>query len=133
MNGTQRERLERAFETLKKQHITPILVLTGSTGVRERDLAYYQDLATAAGTSLRWVGEHIGCDEYGGGFWSEDGRLHYRYSGTPVTQLLFWFSSIGCAWALVEALQAEGFPVEWAGTRDYSVQVQLDRALEVAV
>jgi hypothetical protein len=87
---TQRQRLERAFETLKKQNITPILKLKGSTGVIEWDLQDYTFASLAAGTPDSWVGAHAGDEQTGGTFWDDRGRLRHRHDDKPVQQL--WFS-----------------------------------------
>lgn len=112
---TTQERLERAFETLKKRNITPILVRTGSTGVIEQNLANYKTLARAAGTPEDWVGAHAGAEETSGAHWVDGGRLCHRATGHPVRVL--WFSfPLGrrdIAEALVNALTEQGFSSHW--------------------
>lgn len=131
---THRARLERAFETLKINQITPILVLTGSTGVRKWNHEYYQDLATAAGTPTAWVGAHAGYEDLGGAYWDETGRLRYRYSQRLAANLWFWHSSPRCAHTLVTALAQQGLPVSWTrpdgqpGTTADSVRLHLEGA-----
>lgn len=116
ITDTQRARLERAFETLKNQGITPILILTGSTGVIEENLADYKDLARAVCTPGSWVGAHVGAREHRGAYWDTDtGRLLFRYDDSPVQEI--WFSfPLGredVARALLDALEAHAFYASW--------------------
>lgn len=103
VTDTQRARLERAFETLKKQHITPILILSGSTGVIEENLADYTETARAACTPDSWVGAHVGTREHRGACWDDSGRLVFRYDDSPVEQI--WFSFPIARRDIAEALQ----------------------------
>lgn len=112
---TQRQRLERAFETLKNQGITPILVLTGSTGVIEEDLADYTNLALAAGTPQSWVGAHAGSEETTYGAHWVDGGLSHCATGHPVPQLWFSFprGRGDIADALLDAFEQQAFYASW--------------------
>lgn len=111
---TQQERLERAFESLKNRNITPILKLTGSTGVIEWNLTELTEIARAAGTPDSWVGAHAGNEETSGAHWV-DGGLYHRATGHPVHEL--WFSfPLGredIARALRDALEAHAFYTSW--------------------
>lgn len=111
---TQQARLARAFETLKNQNITPILVLTGSTGVIEDDLNDYQQIARAVCAPDSWVGAHVGAAERGGANWHL-GRLLFRGSGTFVEQIWFSFprGREDIARALLDALEANAFYASW--------------------
>jgi hypothetical protein len=113
---TPRARLERAFEALKKQNITPLLMLAGSTGIIEDNMADYRDLAQAAGTPGSWVGAHVGAREHRGAYWGDRGdQLLFRYDDSPVMEV--WFSfPLGredIAQALLAALEAQAFYASW--------------------
>jgi hypothetical protein len=125
---TQQARLMRAFETLKNQHITPLLILSGSTGVIEEDLADYTGLALAAGTPGSWVGAHVGVREHRGAYWDEStDRYRYRHDDSPVRGM--WFSyprgreDIACV--LRDALEDQAFHTHWLGTSAASVRLVL--------
>lgn len=133
MNGTFRERLERAFETLKKQDITPILRMTGSTNVGDWDNDHFRDIAQAAGTPDAFVAASVGSEEERGGYWDDCGRLRYRCDDGLLTRLLFRYSTTDCARRLVKALQDEGLEARWDGSPFSSVQLFLGAAyLDVA-
>lgn len=114
--NTQRARLERAFETLRKKDITPLLILSGSTGVLAENLEDYTELARLVGTPRSWVGAHVGAREHRGAWFDEDGDCYrFRYDDSPVLEI--WFSfPLGrgdIALALRDALHAEGFQTSW--------------------
>jgi hypothetical protein len=127
MTDSTRERLMRAFETLKKQHITPILVLTGSRGVFDWDVDHYVDLARAAGTPGSYIAASPGDEESGGVYWNLAGELHHSGYGAPVPALWWQFTTLPCAEALQQALQAEGLSAAWDGDRFTSVRTDLLR------
>jgi hypothetical protein len=118
---TQRARLERAFEMLKNQNITPILKLTGSTGVVENDLADFKAIAWATCEPNSWVGAHVGAEEHGGGYWDrETGQLRFRHDDSLVQELWFSFplDRGDIAIDLLQALEANAFYVSWFGYND---------------
>lgn len=114
MSDTQRARLERAFETLKRNNVLPILKLTGSTGVIEDSLEDYRLLADAVGTT-NWVGAHVGAAEHRGGYWDAAGRLRYRYDDSPVLEVWFAYprGREDLAKELIVALEQQAFYVTW--------------------
>ncbi len=113
---TQRQRVARAFETLTDQGITPILILTGSTGIIEENLDDYHQAAKAAGTPQSWVGSHPGSQEFGGTFWDEQGRLCFSRNPRRVPALHFSFphEHPRLAEALMRALETAGFMPYWS-------------------
>jgi hypothetical protein len=116
---TQQARLMRAFETLKNRNITPLLILSGSTGVVEENLADYTELARAAGTPDSWAGAHVGAREHRGAYWDETtDRYRYRYDDSPVEEVWFSFPwrREDIARALLDALEAQAFYTSWPGT-----------------
>lgn len=123
MPDTFRARLERAFETLKKQDLTPILILVGSTGVGDWDRKVYAELAQAAGTPGRYVADSVGTEELGGGYWDEHGRLRYRYDDAPVPTLYFQFTTADIGKKLVEALEDQAVYAAWSGDPMEAVSV----------
>lgn len=124
MIDTPRERLERAFETLKKQGITPILIKAGAPQIREETLADYRRAAYAACTPDSWVGAHAGVVENGGAYWDErTGQLMARHrigdrNGYPVTRLTFSFplNQPAVPKALIDALEEQAFYSTWRST-----------------
>jgi hypothetical protein len=128
MTDTTCARLLRAFATLKQQNITPVLVLAGSTGVRDWDRDHYLDAAKRAGTPGRWSGTHVGAEEHGGGYWGADGELYLRYNNQPVRDITWWFAAYECGRALTEALDAEDLPVLWTGDEHRAVELRLELA-----
>jgi len=126
MSENFRARLERAFEMLKKLDITPILSLTGSSGVRDWNADLYRSLAKAAGTAGSWVGAHVGLEEHDGGYWGSDGILRLRYDASRLKVLWFHFSTGDAADALVTALRANGIDCTWTGADFDAVRVHLD-------
>jgi hypothetical protein len=113
---TQRARLERAFEMLKNRNITPILKLTGTTGVIEDNLADFKAIAWSVCEPHAWVGAHVGAAEHGGGYWDlATGELKFRYDDSLVQEV--WFSfPLGredIARALLDALEANAFYASW--------------------
>jgi hypothetical protein len=112
---TQQERLMRAFETLKKLDITPILMLTGSTGEQERNWEEYRIVARAADTPDAWVGAHVGAEVCGyGGHWV-DGRLCFRATGHLVSWLWFSYSDPVIGNELAAAVEEQGFHIRRVG------------------
>lgn len=125
MTDSTRVRLERAFATLQKQRITPILILAGSPGIGEQIDKEYRRLAAEAGTPADWVGAHVGAEEHGGGYWDAAGELYYRYDDSPVVTIWWWYPNLGCARALRDALVAEDLECDWSGDGFTSVELTL--------
>lgn len=131
MADIYRARLERVFETLKKQGVTPILKLTGATGVRQWH-DYLQQQLTAGGDPSSWVAAAPGSDEEGGTYWDLQGRLRYRCDDALVTDLFFWFPQPASAQALTDALMGEQFDARWSGAATGTVRLLLAAELEDA-
>ncbi len=109
---TQQVRLERAFETLKNQGITAVLVLSGAVGLLDDEVDGYRQAAKEAGTPGFWVGAHVGVARAGGAYWDADtGQLRLRGGDAPVSRI--WFSypaeRADIADALEAALEANAF------------------------
>lgn len=115
MTDSTRVRLGRAFEALKEQGTTPILVLTGTDGDISNDTEYYTQVAEAAGTPHRWVGAHVGAEEHHGAYWDDAGELRYRHDDSLVVIIWWRFWTRGGAQTLADAFSAEGFQVTWVG------------------
>lgn len=126
MADTFRARLERAFETLNKQGVTPLLRMTGCSALSEWDDIHFRDLARAAGTPDSWVGAGVGAEEDGGGYWDAHGVLRYRLGGAAVTRLTFTAPNSRCGILLVDALADEGLDPRWTG--HHLVHLHLDDA-----
>ena len=132
VSGTDRERLEDVLAALAREGVAVWFDLRGSTGVREDRYHDYIDAARLAGTD-RWVGEHVGSVDAGGGFWGDDGRLYAgRRHGlhTPYRELWWSFNHEhpDLAQLLTRLFTLHGFHVCWSGDPYECVIVFLDGA-----
>lgn len=127
---TDRQRMTAVLEALAANGVAYWFDLRGSRGSTESRWEDYTQAAGRAGTD-RWVGEHIGSDETGGGFWGDDGRLYGgNRHGKHVPYEVMWWSFNHeipeLADLLVALFTEHGFDASWGGALGDSVHVRLD-------
>jgi hypothetical protein len=129
---TDRQRFDAVFSGLVAHGVAYWFDLRGATGVREDRYHDYVRNAERCGTD-RWVGEHVGNVDCGGGFWGDDGRLYGgRKDGRHVPYGELWWSFNhevpGLAELLVGLFTEQGFDAWWSGDTYDCVIVRLDGA-----